>query len=54
LQLTKDRRPVELRLEVSPGKHLLHFTCDRLAKPGTGNKPQLSFRVWNADLQIEE
>jgi phosphoglycerol transferase len=54
LLLTKDLQPVELKLDVSQGNHLLRFTCDRPSTAAAGSKARLSFRVWNIDWHVEE
>jgi phosphoglycerol transferase len=54
LTLTKDPQPLELKLTVSPGKHVLRFTCDGSVKRLPGDNRGLGFRVWNPEWRVEQ
>jgi phosphoglycerol transferase len=53
VMLTRDPQPLDLKLTVHPGKHVLRFTCDGTVKRLPGDNRGLGFRVWNPEWRVE-
>jgi phosphoglycerol transferase len=54
LMLAKDPVPVEWKVKVGPGKHVLHFSWEGPIHRPAGETRNLGFRVWNAEWRVEE